>query len=72
MRPHIDAIMPYVHALYTAREAVKQQLRAQGHIVAQYRPATLSAMAKELFERDRERLLAEAREQIARWAKRPA
>jgi hypothetical protein len=64
-------MMPYVTALRVAREAVKLQLRREGKIVSQVKAATLSQMAQELFERDRERLLAEAREQIARWAKQP-
>jgi hypothetical protein len=63
--------MVYVHALRVARDAVKRRLRAEGKIVSQFKAATLSQMAKELFERDRDRLIAEAREQIARRAKRP-
>jgi hypothetical protein len=51
-------MMPYVTALRLAREAVKLQLRREGKIVSQYKAATLTQMAQELFERDRERLLA--------------
>jgi hypothetical protein len=62
--------MVYTRAFLSARDAVKLQLKREGKIVCQYKPATLSEMAKELFESDRERLLAEAREQIAKRARR--
>jgi hypothetical protein len=64
-------MMPYVTALRVCREAVKLRLRREGHIVSQYPAATITELAKQLFAADRERLLAEAREQIAKWSKRP-
>jgi hypothetical protein len=55
-----------VTALRIAREAIKLRLRREGHIVSQYKASAITQMAKELFEKDRERLLAEAQAQIAK------
>jgi hypothetical protein len=60
-------MMPYVTALRVARDQVKDRLRRKGKIVSQVKAATLSQMAQELFERDRERLIAEAVAAIAKW-----
>jgi hypothetical protein len=62
---------PHVTALAAARDAVKDRLRREGVIVSQVRPVELSEMAKELFEADRERWLAEAEAAIARRQRRP-
>jgi hypothetical protein len=72
MRPNINAMMPYVTALRVARDAIELQLRREGRIVSQVKAATLSQMAQELLERDRERLIAEAVATIAKWQKRPS
>jgi hypothetical protein len=48
-------MMPYVTALRVARDAVKLQLRREGHIVSQYKASAITELAKQLFEQDRER-----------------
>jgi hypothetical protein len=56
--------MVHTRALFAARDAVKLRLKQEGHIVSHYRPSQITALAQQLFDANRQRMLAEARERI--------
>jgi hypothetical protein len=56
--------MVHIRALFAARDAVKLRLKQEGHIVSHYRSSQITALAQQLFDANRQRMLDEARERI--------
>jgi hypothetical protein len=54
----------HVHAFLAARNAVKDRLKREGHIVSQYKASAITELAKQLLAANRERMLAEAKQRI--------